>query len=770
MLTEINLARRRTTTEMPNHSLRKSFKSVFQSHVDPEKEEELKGTKSEIEGKVQKILYILKTEDDKDGKEKLMDMIEDFHNHYQSLFDRYDHLTEALRRRVRAKQEKHSSSSSSDSDSDSDVSPKKKGTKNEKSDNNFKNRTPNIKQELEIAYSLITEKEASIYSTEEEKRNHEDLRTIMEQLKHEKEALQLELEAKRGAFSTLEGQLESAEKEVAKLSKIQMATEEENNSLSLQILQLKNEIKQSQKTRDQETSEFLIQIETLKEELAKKSSEFIINVETLKEELVNKTFEQQKTLEEREHFAVRAKDIELKINSLSNLKDELEELLRMKSQDVIQLQEEKEKLKVQNSELDEQASNIQDEGNKLREEKAVQESKISELQKILTEREEKVNALQKKLYDVQNEASFQITDLSEEVNHLRQEKEQLQSEKTLLEMQIEGSKQESMESLAQLDNQNTKLQNKIIDQEEKLKEQEGTFFKLREVQEKLEVQFRISEEKLKTTEKMEEIIEQFQKDVDLKNHKVDQLEENMEDLKRDLEMKGDEVSTLVENLRTTEVKLRLTSQKLRITEQLLTEKEDNHRSKEEKSQEEQKLLKESVATMSGTIETYKKAQLNTAKEISEKVTDTLTGIDSFSVKFEEDYGHLKSRIHEIVNELEIATNWIKESNGEKHRLKKEIGNFIHQLKDEKERELLLRAKVRELETTMQKDENEKIILTKIVKQGEEKMTELEKMIKERDDKMGELETEMNKKEVGFLSLAEQKREAIKQLLCSSKLT
>ncbi|CAI9772075.1 unnamed protein product [Fraxinus pennsylvanica] len=704
------------------------------SHVDPEKDE---GTKSEIEGKFQKILNILKTEDDKDGKEKLKDMIKDFYNQYCSLFDRYDHLTEALRRRWHAKQGKYSSSSSSDSGSDD--SPKKNGTKFGKFENDFNNGTGNTKQELEIAYSLIRENEAVIYSTGEEERNAEDLRTNIQQLRHLNEALQLELEAKGGVFSTLKGQLESAEKEVAKLSQIQRATEEENNSLSSQILLLEDEIKQSQKTRVQETSELLVQIETIKEEL------------------MNKISEQQKTLEEKEKFAVLVKDLELKINFLSNLKGELEEQLRTKSQDTIQLHEEKEKLKVQNSELGEQASNIQDEENKLREEKAVQQRKISELQKLLTKGEDELIALQKKLYNVQNEATFQITALSEEVTHLLEEKEHLWSEKSLLEVQIERSKQESMEIVARLEYQNTELQNKIRDQDEKLKNQEDAFVKLSEEHKKLEVQFQNSEENPKTTErKIEEIKEQFQKD-------IDRLEENIEDLKRNLEMKGDEVSTLIENLRNNEVKLRLTSQKLRITEQLLAEKEDSHRSKEEKFQEEQKLLVERVATMTGTIETYRKAQLNTAKEISEKVNDTLTGIDSFSVKFEECYGHLESRICKVMNELDIATNWIRESNGETDHLKMEIANFIQQLKDKKEQELVLRAKVGELETTVLKGANEKDILAKIVKQGEEKMTELDKMIKERDEKLGDLETEMNKKDLGFLTLAEEKREAIKQL-------
>ncbi|CAA2965748.1 leucine-rich repeat-containing DDB_G0290503 [Olea europaea subsp. europaea] len=1261
---------------MPKHRGQKSFKSFFGSLIDTERDEELKGTKAEVDGKVEEILKALKEEEDNLGKGPVADLVKDFYNHYQSLYDQYDHLTGELQKKVHDRRGKDSSSSSS-SDSDSDHSPRKKGTKNGKMENDFENNTASIKQELETAIlqvadlerkltvtaeenealrleyqsalskmqeaekiiadlneeklrlftenadlsmklesagqlkqekealqielealkgefstlkehfesaekegtelhqtqketeeekntlsskilqleddikkaqngtqdlvtessllrenlyekerelltllemhethknetsahvrdleleldtshiqrretekqkndefstlltkledqerdsasrindltaensdlnmklesagkllaelnqkledmntekdGLILEKETAINSTEE-KKNAEILRTIADQLKQEKEALQLELKALKAKFSTLHEQLESEEKAVLKVRQTQKATEEEKYTLSSKILQLEDEIKKAQnkiqdlvtgssqlkekldqrekellahlemhethknetsarardleleldssytqrremekrkddefsalqkkledqesnslsrindltaqikntlleveslritkskleeqivnkdivasaqvkdltdqvnakqqemeslliqkteteiqlKKRVQEISEFLIQIETIKEELANKKSEqqrtlgekeslvlqvndlelklntlhnikseleeqltcknqeiskLQIQIETLKGEFGKNTEEQQKILEEIENFASRVKDLELELNSLSNLKTELEEKLKSKSEDFIQLQQETEGLQVKTTEMERaskekedelfrvkkqsedresevsaqimaltgEISNLQEQLDLLRTQKSDADSilgkrskeiseflimierlkeelssktmdgkrilgekegleiKISELEKALKERLDEVIALEKKTEDVQNEASTQIAALTVQVNHLQQHIDSLQLDKNQLEVLTQRSKQESMESLAQVKNQTAELIEKNADKARVLKEMEDEYIKLNEEHKNLKVLFQNCEENFKSAKKkIEEITEQFHKDIDTKNQKVDELEENIEDLKRGLEMKEDELATLVENVRNTEVKLRLTNQKLRITEQLLTEKEDDQRRKVEKLRQEQSVLEERILSLSGTLATYKEGQMKIVSEVKKRVNETLTGFDTFSIKFEEDYGHLESRIYEIVNELEVAANWIKETTVGKDKLKNEITNLVQQLKNEKEQELLLRGKVGELEIKLQKAEGEKEILKKTVTEIEEKLGELEKNVEERDEKM-------NEKEQGFLSLIEEKKMAIKQL-------
>ncbi|XP_047953273.1 COP1-interactive protein 1-like, partial [Salvia hispanica] len=183
----------------------------------------------------------------------------------------------------------------------------------------------------------------------------------------------------------------------------------------------------------------------------------------------------------------------------------------------------------------------------------------------------------------------------------------------------------------------------------------------------------------------------------------------------------------------------------------------------EKLLEEQKSLEERIATLSGIIQTYKEAQANVVGEISHKMNDTLTGIDAFNMKFEEDYGHIESRIHEIVNELKTTTNCIKDSNIEKDQLRKEIAILSQQLSDDKGNGVHLKGRMAELETALRKKEDEKDCLIKTVLEREMKMGELEKIVAERDEKIGDLEMKMKENGTGFDRLFEEKREAIRQL-------
>lgn len=769
---------------------------------------------AEIDGKVQDILKYLKEEDgNNDRKEPIADLIEDFHNHYQSLYARYDHLIKELREKAYNKHEKNSSSSSSDS-SDSDDSPTKKGKQNGKAENKFeKKNTAIIKQELEMALSevgdlkrklattedekevlyleyqsalsksqeakrimvdLVTEGEkwsqeksklstentglneelessrklqaelnqrledmikererliaseaAAFFSIEEEKRNFEELRTINRELQHEKEESMEEKESLIMQMKDLNLWLSQLQEENTKLqlrsSEMEKASIEKENELK--IVQGKYE--------DQE-AEASVRVTALTEDV----NSLTLQIEKLKEELLSQTVDGERVLEENESLAAELMDLKLELESLHHQKNELQDQL--------------------NSKLTE--------GNQLTEEKSGLWNRISELEKTLIEREDDVISIQKKLEDVQNDASTKIDALREQISSFQKDLELLQSEKRQLEVQIARGNQESVETLAQAENQNAELVNKIIELDTKLKEQYGAFIKLKEDHEQLGVQFRNCEECLKSSEKkIDEMTDQFHKDMDAKNQEIDQLEEKIEDLKTELEMKVEDINRLVDNMRTTEVKQRLTSQKLHITEQLLSENEEILRRKVEKLQEEQKLLEKRIAILSGIIVTYKEAQVKLRAEISDKVNETLIGIDTFSVKFEEDYGHLQSRIYEIMNELKVTRNWIAGNNAEKNKLKDDISSLVQQLKEEKEQELQLAVRIKELEIILRKDEDERKILTETIKQREEKMGELEKMIGEREMKMGELERKVNEKDNGILSLGEEKREAIRQL-------
>ena len=126
---------------------------------------------------MKRILKLIKEDDlEEDGtpielskKEPLVELIEDFHNQYQSLYAQYDHLTGKLRKKIKGKPEKGSSSSSSDSDSNSDYSSKEKDKKNGQLENEFQKKIDGLRQELEVVHIEVAESNRKLTITHEEK-------------------------------------------------------------------------------------------------------------------------------------------------------------------------------------------------------------------------------------------------------------------------------------------------------------------------------------------------------------------------------------------------------------------------------------------------------------------------------------------------------------------------------------------------------------------------------------------------------------------------
>ncbi|XP_051151297.1 COP1-interactive protein 1 [Andrographis paniculata] len=697
---------------MTKHRWRNSLKSFIRSYIDPEKDEELKGAKAEIDGKVRKILKFLREGHD-DMKEQLPDLIEEFQNNYQSLYARYDHLTEELRKKAQSKHGNDSFSSSSDSDSD-DESPREKSHKNGKAQDNLEN-TADIKQELEAAYAEVA-----------------DLKRRLAAAMDEKEALNLE---HHNALS----KAEETERIIMDLRNECENYNEANSKLSSENAELVQKL--------EETSRYVDDLRSINSHLQQEKDALQLELQA-----------------ENESLLLKVKDRELDLSSTINLKTEVEEQLKSKSLEISEclLQIESLKQELENK-IAEQQKTVEEKENLVVLLKN-QEDKISDFERTLIERSNEVTAIHKKMEDAQNEAALQIGVLTDQVNSLQLQLELLQLEKSQMEVQIERDKEESEGSLALAEKHHTELTDKIIEQDRVLKEKDCELIKLIEEHKKLEVQLQNCMGSLRSSEeKIKEKTEQFEKDIDTKKQEIEQLEEQIDDLKSELEIKADEMTTLVEYMRTTEVKQRLISQRLHVTQQELGEKEEIHQKRVEKLVEEKRLMEERIATLSEIIAVYKDAQAKLETEISDKVNHAIVGTDTFSVKFEEDYGHLESRIYEIQNELKVAANWIIGNNVEKDQLKKEVTSLLQQLEDEKQQVRLLKMKIEDLEMISQKNEEERNSLIKNMKQQKEKMEELEKVIGERDAKLRELERKLEEKDDGMLNLGVEKKEAIRQL-------
>ncbi|KAG8496838.1 hypothetical protein CXB51_008131 [Gossypium anomalum] len=244
---------------MRKHRFRESMKSFFGHHVDPEKDEQLKGSKIEIDDKVTKILKLIKDEENDSKKEPLVQLIEDFHKHYQSLYEQYDHLTGELRKKVHGKREKDALYSSS-SDSDSDFSSKDRNSKNGQLDSEFQKIADGIKQELEEANLEIADLKRKLTATSEEKdalnsdylaslskvqEAEETIENLMlesersesekSKLLVENEELRHKLDAAAKVEAEVNQRLESAEHQVMELGEGLNATVEENKSLNSKL-------------------------------------------------------------------------------------------------------------------------------------------------------------------------------------------------------------------------------------------------------------------------------------------------------------------------------------------------------------------------------------------------------------------------------------------------------------------------------------------------------------------------------------------------------
>ncbi|KAJ6326647.1 hypothetical protein OIU78_013689 [Salix suchowensis] len=152
---------------------RESLKSFIGSHIDPEKDEQLKETKTEIDDKVKRILKLIEEEDlvqqgglsvENSKKQPLLELIEDVQKQYHLLYGQYDNLKGELIEKVHGK---HGKDTSSSSGSESDDSSKHEVGKN----GHFESEkiTHGIKQELETTNLDIAELNSKLRATSEER-------------------------------------------------------------------------------------------------------------------------------------------------------------------------------------------------------------------------------------------------------------------------------------------------------------------------------------------------------------------------------------------------------------------------------------------------------------------------------------------------------------------------------------------------------------------------------------------------------------------------
>ncbi|PNX95106.1 putative COP1-interactive protein [Trifolium pratense] len=390
------------------------------------------------------------------------------------------------------------------------------------------------------------------------------------------------------------------------------------------------------------------------------------------------------------------------LHSLCRQKREVEEQLRANEQQLRANERELNTLKQKASDYENQISAYRNEISELAWENLEQEEKLGKLEGGLKARKLECSALQRKLNTAEKDASGKMIAFTAEVDNLQKDMLSLKKTKEELELNCEKLREEHVQTLTIVDDENKELANKIMDLQRTLKEQEDAYQKLNE--EYKQVDSRFNECKVKpevANRKIEEKTEELHESIASKDQMVDDLEQQVEDLKRDLG----------ENVKNHEEKLRLSNQKLQDTEQLLSEKE-------EEFQQVQRELEERNATLVATITANNEAFQETIKGIEVCVDSVIFGIDTVSKKFTDNCNNYENSITDISHELQVVKEYASKINREKGKLQEDKMLLLEVLQGIKEEELTLMKKVENLEAKARKEESKK--MNEISKLAQEK--------------------------------------------------
>ncbi|CAL5393816.1 unnamed protein product [Camellia sinensis] len=144
-------------------------------------------------------------------------------------------------------------------------------------------------------------------------------------------------------------------------------------------------------------------------------------------------------------------------------------------------------------------------------------------------------------------------------------------------------------------------------------------------------------------------------------------------------------------------KLREEHERLEVLFQECKAKLEVAKRKIEEMEEEE--LQKSIESKDRKVDELEETIEDLKRDLEMKGDEVSLLIENLST-IEEDYGHFEGRAYEILNEFQVTKNRVNETNTEKQQLKDELNVLIEQLRDKKEKELVLRERVRELEETI----------------------------------------------------------------------
>ncbi|XAR55118.1 hypothetical protein NMG60_11030516, partial [Bertholletia excelsa] len=762
---------------MPKGSWRQSPKSL-ENRIDPEKDEELKKTKTETEDKVARIMKLInrkKKQGKKDGNSskdsELVTLVEDFHKQYQALYLLHENLREEVREKVYGRKQVEDASSTSTSDSDQsfhsagELSARNSPSRDRSSQRggeefklkldtsrleliDLRNKLTSLSEEKE---ALLSEHMASLSKAQESEKIIESLRIEFEQTQSTKQKLVTEcaqLKENR-ANQVPDGKASTQIKEL----------EHQVSSLKLDHKKLHAQKKEIEEKAESQVME----AKHLAEENSQQRTR-VLELERTSKEKENKLSALQRKLEENESISITllqfvfkfkwfhspplvVKNLQLEVDTLQTQKGKLEEQVVFKSNEttaqvkgvmdqVDTLQKELHSLSSQKNEsessLEKVTSEISDFLSQIEDLKENLEGKSVDLQRILEEKkglEGQIKDLELEvgsLHSQKSELEGHIRSKNLDLNQLTVEKEGLNSKITQLEQSLSErddelsvlyTKYESLEN-------NSSLQIKaLVAEVDKLQEElqslqsENNQLEMqaeRESQESEVSLFEMQKENGELTRKIERYQETLQAQDDALNKLKEESKQNLQMAERKIDEIAEEFRKQIED------SFRIVNRRLQVAEQLHLENKEVCQKTKENYENKIVCLREKLVRT--------EAALKRMKDVTLAANNVLNCLDSVALKFEECNGNFLNRISKFSCEILFLKDWVRRKNNALKHVHGDVDCLLAQL-DIKEGEILgFRERVWKLE---------------------HKVRDLERIVQE--------------KEEGMLGLGEEKREAIRQL-------
>ncbi|KAH7841308.1 hypothetical protein Vadar_028206 [Vaccinium darrowii] len=803
---------------------RESIKSLGSSHIDPEKDEQLKKTKLEVDDKVAKIFKLIKNKSQrkKDGNStkdsELFELIGDFQKQYQSLFSLYDNLRGEVKEKVLSLENKESSSSTSSSDSESYYSVDEASARSSPKHDFVQKVRDEFKQKLETSSSEFL-----------------DLRNKLNSMTEEKEAIHSEYMKSLSKIEESENIIEELRNKVELTEETKQKLMDEYILLKEKLVERENELLSVTKSHQGYETKVPNRVKGLERQV----SSLKLERKTLsnqKRELEEKTEAQRMDTKQlgEEKAGLHARILELEMTSkekedeLSSLASKLEENERIsdsKVQDLIQrvndLQLEIDELMLRSKKLEEENSELQ--------------TRIAELELTLKEKEETNSALVKKVEENEsssksemedlmaranglqsevdtlrsekakleeqvvvksNEASTQVQSFMDQINVLQQELHSLSSQKSESESTIEKVTEEISDFLLQIENLREMLERKTMDLQIMFEEKEGLERKAKDLElevgsirnQKSELEKKMRLEKGELHFRITELEESFSVLENDSSIQIKALELEMKNLQQELDSLHAEK---------TQMELQIGIEKQELSENLALMGKQNieltskisEQQKSLKGQEDviDKLNEEHKHTKSQYQIAEKKIE-ETAEEFCKKFEDSLRIMSrrirvaeqlhlenkDVYTKTKEKYEKENMELNEIVETTELAVIKMKEitltANDalfglDEVALKFEecSGNFMNRISKASCEVLFAKDWVKRKNNAIKHVQEDVDCLLVQLDTKEAEVLALREKVWKLENKARELEKMVKEKEEGMLGMGEEKREAIRQL-------